>query len=90
MFGSDYLITRQYELSEVGALVGLRRYDEAESLMLSTYRLFADTRGEADNNAVEVARRLAEFYQARGNVHEAAQFAVLANAGVAPVQSVAD
>jgi tetratricopeptide (TPR) repeat protein len=58
------------------ALAGLRRYDEAEKLLLTSYKVLHEERGVLKIYATSSGRWLAGLYQAMGKPDKAARYAV--------------
>ena len=55
---------------------GLRRFDEAEKLLLTSYKVLHEERGVLKIYATSSSRWLARLYQAMGKPEKAARYAV--------------
>ena len=55
-------------------LTDLRRYDEAEPLLLKSYKTIFDYKGNSTKLAQQALRRLVKLYEAEGKPEKAAQY----------------
>jgi len=61
-----------------GCLVKLKRYDEAERLLLESLEVIRKERGDASSQTARAAARLVELFTARGQPERAREFQTLA------------
>ncbi len=60
-----------------GALTGLKRYKEAEELLLESYQQSLKTRGSKDGRTQRAMRKLIELYKASGQSNQVEEFSNL-------------
>jgi eukaryotic-like serine/threonine-protein kinase len=60
-----------------GALTGLKRYKEAEELLLESYQQSLKTRGSKDGRTQRAMRKLIELYKASGQSNQVEEFSKL-------------
>lgn len=77
-FGPDYIIARQYQLTVAELLIEKGDYDRAEAMLLDTYTLFVETRGEENGSTIEVAGILSRLYEQMGRPDESSRYAARA------------
>ena len=80
-FGEEHRLTSEIKSSLGATLTGLRRYGEAEALLLDAYQRFLDDRGPDDSRTTLAAKRLAVLYEAAGEPEKAVSYRALSNAG---------
>jgi len=64
----------EYQVNYGECLTHLKRFDEAESLLLIGYSCFKENLGEAHENTGEAKEKIADFYEAWGKPEKAAEY----------------
>lgn len=73
-YGEDYLYTSTTDLRIGASLIGLGRFERAETRLLPTYETFEQKRGHEDPYTQTALRRLVELYDSWGKPDEAAVY----------------
>jgi tetratricopeptide (TPR) repeat protein len=73
-FGPDHWRTASASATEGASLVGLKQFDEAEKLLLASYKVLHEERGAMKFYVTSSSRWLAKLYQAMGQPEKAGRY----------------
>jgi hypothetical protein len=79
-FGNDHWRTASASSAEGAALAGLKKYDEAEALLISGFNRLRSDAGATPYVVASANRWLVNFYEASGRPAEAAKYRAMPNA----------